>query len=86
LTEDVAAKLIDIRSGSNKQYKLLDLLRQSIYLRLADYEDVRRAAYIFDPTQAGIQLTASAASLFSTHPPLAERLAAFGVKIKNTAT
>jgi len=40
LTEGVAAKLIDIRSGSNKQYKLLDLLRQSIYLRLAGYEDV----------------------------------------------
>ena len=40
LTEDAAVNLIDIRSGSNKQYKLLDLLRQSIYLRLAGYEDV----------------------------------------------
>jgi len=40
LTEDAAVNLIDIRAGSNKQYKLLDLFRQSIYLRLAGYEDV----------------------------------------------
>ena len=40
LTEDAAANLLEIRTGSNKQYDLLDLLRQSVYLRLAGYEDV----------------------------------------------
>ena len=35
LTEAAAADLLEIRTGSNKQYDLLDLLRQSIYLRLA---------------------------------------------------
>jgi len=45
------------------------------------HEDLRRAAYIFDPTQAGIQMQ-STTTLFSTHPPLAQRLAALGIKIK----
>jgi hypothetical protein len=40
LTEDAATNLLDVRTGLNKQYNLLDLLRQSIYLRLAGYEDV----------------------------------------------
>jgi hypothetical protein len=40
LTEDAASNLLEIRTGSNKQYNLLDLLRQSVYLRLAGYEDV----------------------------------------------
>ena len=43
LTEDAAVNLIDIRSGSNKQYKLLDLFRQSICLRLTGYEDVNNS-------------------------------------------
>jgi heat shock protein HtpX len=39
---------------------------------------VRRAAYIFDPVQAGISLQQSIAGIFSTHPPLQKRLAALG--------
>jgi len=46
------------------------------------HEDIRRAAYIFDPTQAGIRLQQSMATLFSTHPPLAARLQALGVKTR----
>jgi len=42
-------------------------------------EGVRRASYIFDPTQAGISVQKTVAGLFSTHPPLKERLMALGV-------
>ena len=42
------------------------------------HEDIRRAAYIFDPTQAGISIQQSFAAMFSTHPPLAKRLKALG--------
>lgn len=44
------------------------------------HEDVRRAAYIYDPVQSGVQLMRSLASLFSTHPDINERLAALGFK------
>lgn len=48
------------------------------------HEDIRQAAYIFDPTQAGISIKQSVSSLFSTHPSLEQRLAALGIKkIKN---
>jgi hypothetical protein len=43
LTEMVPAALEDSRVGSNKQHGLLPLLRQSIYSRLAGYEDVNDA-------------------------------------------
>jgi heat shock protein HtpX len=42
------------------------------------HENVRREAYIFDPTQAGFLNTANLSDLFSTHPNLADRLAAIG--------
>jgi len=41
------------------------------------HEDIRRAAYLFDPGAIGFSLT----NLFSTHPPLAARLKALGYKI-----
>ncbi|MBN2689269.1 MAG: zinc metalloprotease HtpX [Gammaproteobacteria bacterium] len=44
------------------------------------HEDVRRAAYIFDPVQAGIEPMKSVASLFSTHPSIKDRLKALGFK------
>lgn len=44
------------------------------------HEEVRREAYIFDPTQAGISLQQSISNVFSTHPPLAARLQALGFK------
>ena len=49
------------------------------YQRTA-HEGVRQAAYIYDPSQAGI--SGSSASLFSTHPSIVERLKAIGVKVK----
>lgn len=50
------------------------------YQRTA-HEGVRREAYIYDPSQAGI--SGSGASLFSTHPSITERLKAIGLKRKD---
>lgn len=44
------------------------------------HENVRREAYIFDPLQAGIEANTSISDMFSTHPSLATRLAALGIK------
>jgi heat shock protein HtpX len=46
------------------------------------HEDIRRAAYIFDPVSAGLQAVSSINHLFSTHPPLEERLKALGFGIE----
>ena len=46
--------------------------------RSTAHEDLRFAAYIFEPTQMGISLQNSVASLFSTHPLLKDRLKALG--------
>ena len=43
LTEMVSGVVEDSRLGTNKQHTLLGLLRQSIYSRLAGYEDVNDA-------------------------------------------
>jgi heat shock protein HtpX len=43
------------------------------------HEDVRRAAYLYDPVEAGADPVKTLASLFSTHPDLKARLAALGV-------
>jgi hypothetical protein len=43
LTEQGAEVLADSRQGRNKQHQLVPLLRQSIYSRLAGYEDVNDA-------------------------------------------
>jgi len=40
LTESAAAELLDVRTGRNIQHGMAALLRQSIYSRLAGYEDV----------------------------------------------
>src|SRR6478736_8993789 len=40
LTTSAASGLLDTRTGQNTQHSLLALLRQSIYSRLAGYEDV----------------------------------------------
>src|SRR5439155_2530943 len=43
--------LVDPRTGHNRQFPLLDLFRQSIYSRLAGYEDTNDAARLAeDPT------------------------------------
>lgn len=46
------------------------------------HENVRREAYIFDPTQAGISTMSSISDAFSTHPNIVDRLAAIGFKLK----
>ena len=43
LTESGAADLFDFRTGGNIQHNMTALLRQSIYSRLAGYEDVNDA-------------------------------------------
>ncbi len=43
LTESVATDLFDFRTGSNISHSMTALLRQSIYSRLAGYEDVNDA-------------------------------------------
>jgi Transposase DDE domain group 1 len=51
LSELVDRHLSDSRRGKNIQLPLADLLRQSIYSRLAGYEDVNDAARLAqDPT------------------------------------
>jgi hypothetical protein len=43
LTVQAAAQLADSRTGSNIRHSLLALLRQSVFSRLAGYEDVNDA-------------------------------------------
>jgi heat shock protein HtpX len=50
--------------------------------RQTTHENVRREAYIYDPTQAGIASIPSISDLFSTHPRLETRLAALGYQKK----
>lgn len=46
------------------------------------HEEVRRAAYLYDPTAAGIRITQSLSNFFSTHPAMEDRLRALGFKGK----
>ena len=43
LTESAAADLFDFRTGSNISHSMTALVRQSVYSRLAGYEDVNDA-------------------------------------------
>lgn len=45
-----------------------------------EHEEVRRAAYLYDPTVAGIKPDNSINQLFSTHPSLKKRLEAIGYR------
>mgnify|MGYP000473378456 CR=1 FL=1 len=51
---------------------------QSEYANTA-HESVRRASYLYDPSQAGISMMESVNNLFSTHPDLKNRLKALGI-------
>ena len=51
LSELIGEHLVDSRTGRNTQFPLADLLRQSVYSRLAGYEDLNDAARLSaDPT------------------------------------
>ncbi len=51
LSELIGDHLVDSRTGRNTQFPLADLLRQSVYSRLAGYEDLNDAARLSaDPT------------------------------------
>ena len=55
LTSTAASGLHDTRTGQNTQHSLLALLRQSIYSRLAGYEDVNDAQRLcLDPAMRTI--------------------------------
>lgn len=46
------------------------------------HEDVRRAAYLYDPVKSGVEPVKSFLSMFSTHPDIESRLKAIGVNRK----
>lgn len=52
------------------------------YEQESKHENIRKEAYIFDPTQAGISSMKSISDIFSTHPNIKDRLAAIGFKTK----
>lgn len=54
----------------------------SRYYSQTQHEEVRSAAYIFDPKQMGVSASNSISSIFSTHPTLDQRLQALGFKSK----
>ncbi len=55
LFDTVSAVFIDKRTGRNIQHDMPTLLRQSIYSRLADYEDVNDAKQLsIDPVMRAI--------------------------------
>lgn len=50
----------------------------NLQARHTTHESMRRQAYIFDPTQAGIAAIGAWTDVFSTHPSIDKRLAALG--------
>jgi len=81
LTRDntpLANALLKIRGDHQQNKKAYG----EAYLR-TPHEDVRRAAYIFDPIQAGIEPVKSLSNLFSTHPTIKDRLKALGITSRN---
>jgi len=46
------------------------------------HEQVRRAAYLYDPLKAGIEPVKDISSLFSTHPSIKDRLKALGFEAR----
>ena len=65
LTEMADDVLEDSRVGKNKQHRIVPLLRQSIYSRLAGYEDVNDAERLsIDPAMRHVGKSAGPARCF----------------------
>ena len=78
LSELMDRHMNDSRRGKNIQLLLADLLRQSIYSRLVEYEDVNYAALPFqDPTFRSDRLAVD----LGAGAVLTSRLQSFGTKV-----
>ena len=85
LTEMADDLLGDSRLGSNKQHRLLPLLRQSIYSRLAGYEDVNDAERLsVDPAMRHV--VGGRAALTDKHAAFASEVGRFETEIINTSS
>ena len=73
--EPLASALLKIHEDYNKH-------RDQYGTQETPHENIRREAYIYDPTLAGIHGLSSISDLFSTHPSLETRLEALGFKQK----
>ena len=85
LTEMAGDLLGDGRLGSNKQHRLLPLLRQSIYSRLAGYEDVNDAERLaVDPAMRHV--VGGRAALTDKHAASTSAVGRFETDILNTSS
>ncbi|MDP7305401.1 MAG: IS1380 family transposase [Pirellulaceae bacterium] len=85
LTEMADDLLGDSRLGSNKQHRLLPLLRQSIYSRLAGYEDVNDAERLsVDPAMR--QVVGGRAALADKRAASTSEVGRFETEIINTSS
>ena len=85
LTQIDAESLHDSRLGSNKQHRLLPLLRQSIYSRLAGYEDVNDAERLsVDPAMRHV--VGGRAALADKRAASASEVGRFETEIINTSS
>ena len=75
--EPLASALLKINDDYNQHQHQYNSATQQ-----TPHENIRREAYFFDPTQAGISTIGSISDLFSTHPSLEVRLRALGYKNK----
>jgi hypothetical protein len=83
LTEMSADRLQDSRLGQNKQHGLLPLLRQSIYSRLAGYEDVNDAERLsVDPAMRHV--VGGRAALLGKHAASASEVGRFETEALST--
>ena len=71
--QPLASALLKIQADHVQHHDQYNALYQQ-----TPHENVRREAYIFDPSEANIKAITSVSDLFSTHPSLAQRLAALG--------
>jgi len=85
LTEMAEDLLCDSRLGSNKQHQLVPLLRQSIYSRLAGYEDVNDAERLaVDPAMRHV--VGGRAALTDKHAASTSAVGRFETDILNTSS